>query len=154
MNFEWVNQHYGANACIGRRVIAYGAPGTIVKDMGNHIGIVLDRAQEREPAPYHPIDGIVYGDVIEYKPPKVSLSTQRYREYWHSESTLSFAEWLGIDVPEREYGYHWDNRGKVRMRSSQVSGEFCKTLKEAKASYKQALKAYKERQKFLEAIDG
>lgn len=57
----------------------------------------------------------------------------------------------GDRCPEREYGYHWDNRGKVRMRTSQVSGEFCKTLKEAKASYKQALKTYKERQKSLEA---
>lgn len=64
MNFEWVNQHYGVNACIGRRVIAYGVPGTIVKDMGNHIGIVLDSAREKDPAPYHPIDGIIYGDVM------------------------------------------------------------------------------------------
>lgn len=150
-NFEWINQHYGVNACIGRRVIAYGSPGTITKDMGNHIGIVLDSAPDREPGPYHPTDGIVYGDVVAYKPPKVSASTLRYRDYWHSESSLSFAEWLGIDVPKREYGYHWDNRDKVRLRSNRACGEFCKTVKDAKASYKQALEAYKARQRMERA---
>lgn len=65
----------------------------------------------------------------------------RYEQYLDADTCQSFAEWLGIDAPKREHGYHWDNRGKVRMRNSQVSGEFCKTLKEAKTSYKQALKS-------------
>ncbi|QTP13418.1 hypothetical protein [Serratia symbiotica] len=38
--FDHINTHYGVNACIGRRVIAYGKPGTIVKDFGHYIGIV------------------------------------------------------------------------------------------------------------------
>lgn len=136
MSFEWINQHYGVNACVGRRVVAYGAPGTIVKAMGQYIGVVLDSAPDREPAPYHPTDGITYGEVIEYKPPKISRARKRYREYWRSESSLSFAEWLGIDVPEREYS----SLG-VRMYNRKSAGQFCKTLKEAKASYKAALKA-------------
>jgi hypothetical protein len=41
VSFEYVNFHYGVNACVGRRVVAYGEPGTIVKDLGHYIGVVL-----------------------------------------------------------------------------------------------------------------
>jgi hypothetical protein len=27
MSFEYINSQYGVNACVGRRVIAYGEPG-------------------------------------------------------------------------------------------------------------------------------
>lgn len=30
MSFEYINSQYGVNACVGRRVVAYGEPGTIV----------------------------------------------------------------------------------------------------------------------------
>lgn len=30
MNFEYVNEYYGVNSCFGRRVVAYGEPGTVV----------------------------------------------------------------------------------------------------------------------------
>jgi len=80
------------------------------------------------------------------QPPKYS----RYQEYLRSECSEGFAWWLGIDVPEFEtYARHWSPFafGKsipehwVRMRSSRAIGEFCKTQKEAKASYKAALAA-------------
>lgn len=61
MSFEYVNFHYGVNACVGRRVVAYGEPGTIVKDFGHYIGVVLDSAPHSSPGRYHPTDGIVYG---------------------------------------------------------------------------------------------
>lgn len=68
----------------------------------------------------------------------------RYDEYLNADTCQSFAEWLGIDVPEIEYGSWYPNRGKFRMVSRRAKGEWCDTQKEAKASYKQALRASKE----------
>jgi len=67
----------------------------------------------------------------------------RYGEYLDSDTCQSFAEWLGISVPEIEYGHWYPCSGKFRMTSKRASGEWCDTQKEAKASYKEALKANK-----------
>jgi hypothetical protein len=149
VNFEYVNEYYGVNACVGRRVVAYGKPGTIIKDFGNYVGIVLDEAPLDDPRRYHPIDGIVYGDVITYTPPKVPARKARsrgnYREYLHADYGHEFHVWLGIDKPRVDY----DRDGNCRMyriggtwRPS-IYGEWCETKKEAKASYKAALRASK-----------
>jgi hypothetical protein len=78
-------------------------------------------------------------------PPKYS----RYEEYLRSEVCESFAEWLGIEVPKRDYHpSHWSSDPKygwVRLRSSRATGEYGKTLKDAKASYKAALAARRPR---------
>lgn len=65
----------------------------------------------------------------------------RYEQYLDSESGLSFPEWLGIEVPQRQYSadYFGPKRDHVRLVSSRGTGEYCKTLKEAKASYKAVL---------------
>ncbi|WP_140921036.1 hypothetical protein [Limnobaculum xujianqingii] len=78
------------------------------------------------------------------EPEKLTGGKQKYNEYLRSECCESFAEWLGIEVPERDYCYWGEDDGKVRLRSSRATGEYCKTLKDAKASYKAALKAKKE----------
>ncbi|MFC0146168.1 hypothetical protein ACFFJR_19180, partial [Pectobacterium cacticida] len=75
--FDYVNQHYGVNACVGRRVIAYGHPGTIVRDFGQYIGVVLDDDPDSPPDPYHPTDGIIYGDIVDYTPPKINARQAR-----------------------------------------------------------------------------
>ena len=41
-DFDYINKTYGVNACIGRRVIVYGDPGTIIKDCGHHLGVNFD----------------------------------------------------------------------------------------------------------------
>ena len=51
-NFEYVRQHYSVPACIGRRVVANGKPGTIVEDRGHYIGVMLDG--ERRVGSHHP----------------------------------------------------------------------------------------------------
>ncbi|UVO09337.1 hypothetical protein LW347_05010 [Pectobacterium polonicum] len=149
-SFDYVNQHYGVNACVGRRVIAYGEPGTIVRDFGNYIGIVLDSAPHADPRRYHPTDGIKYGDIIEYTPPEINARQAKakcnYREYQDADYGHDFAEWLGINVPRVDYD---SSRGEWRMyrygdyRDSSIYGEWCKTKKAAKASYKDALKKYR-----------
>lgn len=148
MSFEYVNFQYGVNACIGRRVTAYGKPGTIVRDFGNYIGIILDDEPNSFPGCYHPTDGIIYGEVVDYTPPKISAKQAKakgnYQEYLDADYGHGFAEWMGIRVPEIEY----NSRGECRMYRTapyhysyhrDVEGKWCKTKKEAKASYKEAL---------------
>lgn len=148
--FEYVNRYYGVNACVGRRVVAYGKPGVIVEDFGHHIGIVLDAHPLSEPGRYHPTDGITYGDVVEYTPPKLSDRKQRakqnYRDFMHADYGHDFHEWLCINKPEIESDYI----GNYRMFrwvwncGRDVQGEWSKTKKAAKASYKEALRRSKD----------
>lgn len=149
--FDYVNQYYGVNACVGRRVVAYGKPGVIVEDFGHHIGIVLDDQPMDEPGRYHPIDGITYGEVVEYTPPKLSSRKQRsklnYRDFNRADYGHEFHEWLGITKPEFESDYSGNYRMSrwVWSRGRDVKGEWCATKKEAKASYKEALRRSKGR---------
>lgn len=59
-DFDYVIRNYGVPACIDRRVIAYGKPGTIVEARGNYIGIHLDGDPTDVVRNYHPTDGIIY----------------------------------------------------------------------------------------------
>lgn len=98
-----------------------------------------------------------YGDVVFYVTdkgrahaldnlplPPPPRKRSKFDEYYESESTLTFAEWLGIEVPRREYNYYASigdpKRNFVRLTSRKATGEWCKSLKEAKASYKAALR--------------
>jgi len=72
----------------------------------------------------------------------LSKAKQRYRQYLHDDISDSFSESLGIQKPKREQ----DRNGFWRFVSTKydnVKGEFCKTIKEAKESYKEALKKSK-----------
>jgi hypothetical protein len=69
-------------------------------------------------------------------PPKYS----RYDEYRRSEYSESFAEWLDIEVPRREFGgFYGVHKGMYRISTSKASGDWHPTVKAAKASYKAAL---------------
>ncbi|HFV9295140.1 hypothetical protein [Serratia fonticola] len=63
--FEYVCQHYGVPACLGREVMAYGQAGIIVKDLGHYIGVALVDDPRQQARPYHPVDGMVYGGMTE-----------------------------------------------------------------------------------------
>jgi hypothetical protein len=82
---------------------------------------------------------------INHIPPEPKRT--KYQEYLNSDCGLTFAEWLGIEVPRLEYDYRGNYRYSRPMRdySGFVYGEWKPTKKEAKASYKTALKAWKER---------
>ncbi len=71
----------------------------------------------------------------------LSKSKQKYLDYLHSDSSETFAEYNNIYIPKREY-----EGGKVRLVSTKytdVKGEFSKTVKDAKISYKKALREKK-----------
>lgn len=73
----------------------------------------------------------------------------RYDEFLDADSGMAFHEWLGIEKPKMEYRdksfVHGDVEPGCRMRSSRATGEWCKTKKDAKSSYKAALAAAKAR---------
>lgn len=79
------------------------------------------------------------------EPKKLSRSKAKYQDFLDSDGWGGddFASFLGIRLPEREYG-SWESRGLIRFRSPRATGEWCKTVKAAKASYKTAMKANKE----------
>lgn len=138
--FEYVQKHYGVPAQIGRRVACEGEPGTIVEDGGNYIGVILDSLPGRIQL-FHPTWQVVYGELVRDSDiPRLTRAQQHYADYLHAETSHTFAEFIGIDVPQLEYGYG-STQDKYRYRSCRAVGEFCPTRKLAKASYKAALQA-------------
>lgn len=65
----------------------------------------------------------------------------KYEQYLDSDADYSFADFLGIEVPRREYSYDRRTPNHFRLVSSRATGEYALTLKDAKASYKEALRA-------------
>jgi hypothetical protein len=81
----------------------------------------------------------------QHKP--LTKSQENYQKYLDTDTGCSYEEWLGIEPPKREYNVGWE--GGVRLVSTKyesVKGDFRKTLKDAKISYKEALKKYKRLQ--------
>lgn len=95
MNCEYVRQHYGVPACIGRRVVAYGEPGIISEDRGHYIGINLDSDKPGVVNNYHPTDDIQYlGMGKVRKPSKGHARYLRYLEYGECfDSFIDFCRW-------------------------------------------------------------
>ncbi len=154
---HYVQRHYGVPACIGRRVIAYGKPGTITEDHGHYIGIALDESEKRRVGRYHPTDGIEYGDMVEAlpKPPRRT----NYDKFHDEDIDCYFHEWLCIIKPEyemrgggrewrdgamhdvpREFRMYRTTHALDHLSRASVTGEWAPTMKAAKASYKEALK--------------
>ena len=86
--------------------------------------------------------GRAYALVHLPQPPKRS----KYEDYRRSESSSSFAEWMGIDVPRVDVDHRSGHQTLYRYRRDSlfswenVTGEWKSTKKEAKASYKEALR--------------
>lgn len=99
MNCEYVQQYYKVPAAIGRLVVCNGNPGIIAEDRGNYIGVNFDKDKPGIVYNVHPTDGVIYGEMGVIRKP--SRSAARYQDYLHSESSLSFPEWLGIKFCRR-----------------------------------------------------
>lgn len=107
-----------------------------------------------EPPAFCPQDEVVYRATSEGEhfavaslPPLPKRT--RYDEFLDSDSGIPFHEWLGIEKPKVQYRdksfIHGDVQPGCRMHSSRATGEWCKTKKDAKASYKAALAVEKAR---------
>lgn len=91
--FNYVIRTYNVPACIGRRVVVNGKPGTIIEDRGHHIGVNFDADKPGLSKPCHPTWEVQYlGEIV--KPRKASRGAQRYQEYLRDDSGWSFLEWL------------------------------------------------------------
>jgi len=103
MNCNYVREHYGVPAEIGRRVLAHGEPGIVAEDRGNYIGVTLDKDKPGTVNNYHPTDDIVYLDMGRVrKVPKGRLRYLRYREY--GDRFVSFLEYCKWDAdPSRSW---------------------------------------------------
>ena len=80
-------------------------------------------------------------------PPKRSRAQQRYLDYLDADTGYSFAEFMGIEVPslhaemqKGKWRYRYDRTRWNWSAKEYVTGEWGATKKEAKASYKAALK--------------
>ena len=83
---------------------------------------------------------------VELLPPEPERT--KYEEYLHADCFDSFAAYLGIWKPEYEWrrdGTRWEYRmyrsKGYQIHERDVEGEWAATKKDAKASYKAALKA-------------
>lgn len=151
----YVQKHYGVPACIGRRIIASGKPGTIVEDRGHYIGVLLDG--ERRVGNHHPTWEMQYGEVVE-KLPKRPRRTN-YDKFQDDDCGYEFHEFLCIIKPEietrgggrtyrdgamhdvpREFRMYRTAHALDYLARASVTGEWAPTMKAAKASYKEALK--------------
>lgn len=79
--------------------------------------------------------------------PKEPKKKSRYEEFLDADCGFSFGEWLVIDLPKREFQWNGRSEWTYRFTSRRGTGEWCKTLKEAKASYKAAIKQAREQRK-------
>lgn len=79
MNCEYVRQHYGVPAQVGRRVTVYGKPGVIAADRGHYLGVNFDADKPGVIHNAHPTSGVVYGDMGAVRP--MTRAQRRYMEY-------------------------------------------------------------------------
>ncbi len=93
MNCEYVKQNYGVPAEIGRRVTVYGKPGIIAEDRGHYIGVNFDADKPGVIKNAHPTSEVQYHDMGEIR--KQTRSQKRYGDYLRSESSDSFARYIG-----------------------------------------------------------
>jgi hypothetical protein len=101
MSFEYINETYGVNACVGRRVIADGKPGIIVGTRGAHIVVNLDHLKPHQTANYHPTWNVQY--LAMGKVRKMTAGQKRYQEFLDADwFDGTFAEWLGVDKKSKE----------------------------------------------------
>lgn len=98
-NFEYIKSYYNVPAELGRDVAIKGRLASITSDRGNYIGVTFHDDIKRRDLPCHPTSEVIYLDsftnILKLRT-KNHRSKQRYLDYLHSESSLSFKEWLGI----------------------------------------------------------
>jgi len=102
-SIEYITKYYQVPAEIGRDVTVSGRIGTITEDMGNYIGVTFHDDKHKRSLPCHPKSEVVYLDTFTpLSKFKISRSAQRYQDYLHADSSLTFAEWIGIEPKKKQ----------------------------------------------------
>jgi hypothetical protein len=107
MKCQYVRDHYGVPAEIGRRVSINGEEGVIAEDRGNYIGVNLDKHKPGLINNYHPTCKVTYlGMGAIRKPSRSTARYQRYREYGDGfNSFIDFCRWDAH--PDREWNQRY-----------------------------------------------
>ena len=103
MHCEYVREHYGVPAQIGRRVMVSGKPGIIIADRGHYIGVNFDDDKPGHVSNAHPTSEVEYLEMGRVrKPTQAQARYQRYLEYGDGFDTfLDFCRWDA--QPERSW---------------------------------------------------
>ena len=103
-NCEYVQNHYGVPAEIGRRVKFNSEFGTIAEDRGHYIGVNFDRDKPGKIFNVHPTDDVEYLDEIA-KVRKVSRGAARYARFLeYGDCFRNFVDYCRWDAdPERSW---------------------------------------------------
>lgn len=97
MNCEYVQQHYGVPAEIGRRVSVYGKPGIIAVDRGHYIGVNFDENKPGDIRNAHPTSEVVYLEMGTLR--KMTRAQERYSRYLECADCFdSFLAFLRYDA--------------------------------------------------------
>jgi hypothetical protein len=100
---QYVRDHYGVPACIGRRVVVGGKPGIIAADRGNYIGVNFDESKPGHIFNCHPTDEVEYGEMGKIR--KMTRSQKRWADYSDvADCFESFWHWLRHKKAEKEEG--------------------------------------------------
>lgn len=102
-NCEYVREHYGVPAVIGRRVLVNGKPGIVAEDCGHYIGVNFDADKPGVIRNAHPTSEVEYGEMGRVrKPTKAQKRYQRWLEYGERFDTfIAFCRW--DSEPERSW---------------------------------------------------
>lgn len=103
MTCEYVREHYGVPAEVGRRVTVSGKPGVIAADRGHYIGVNFDADRPGVVLNCHPTSEVEYGAIgVVRKPSRRAARYQRYLEYGDCfDSFIQFCRWDA--APERSW---------------------------------------------------
>jgi len=94
MEFEYIKTTYNVPAEIGREILFEGKrKGVIVKDCGNYIGVNFDDEKPGRVSTLHPTWEVEYLDSFA-KIRKQTRSQQRYQDYLHADTGLSFMQYV------------------------------------------------------------
>ncbi|AMP15526.1 hypothetical protein [Collimonas pratensis] len=94
MAFDYVRDHYGVPAELGRGVTVYGKPGVIAADRGHYIGVVFDADKPHQISNCHPTAGVEYGEIRAV--PAMTRPQKNYSDFLQADWFHgTFAEWLG-----------------------------------------------------------
>ncbi len=96
MKCQYVCDHYGVPADIGRAVTVYGQPGVIAADRGNYIGVNFDSDKPGVIKNCHPTDKVEYGEMVGVRVQKLTRSQKNYQRFLDTDPGMPFAEWMGF----------------------------------------------------------
>lgn len=95
--FEWHNKYYGLNIQLGKDVIREGRKGTVNKDLGNYVGVIMHDDKNFETLIVHPME-LTYLDTFTDTRTlrcKNWRAKQRYQDYrealeWYDGSFFDY----------------------------------------------------------------